>query len=195
MTDLQLAEEIAEIAAELNRIAKTQGLEITDDALPYIVKRFSGYKSYERNRLLSDLKLKGLSLEEFRKKIHTDSTASQIMISDAEYDRIMSEVMAMPPKKRKNYKSTLTDKSGTKTKLIYDGELKNYSTIYNRFLPVIKNSTIEGGGKITSKVGYEVFVNKKNAEEVMDKAIEENSTGNHEGRVNYRVKVQAPCCW
>jgi hypothetical protein len=195
MADLQRYEEIAEIVAELNRIGKKNGIEVTDAELPYIVKILSGYKSYERNKLLEDLKLKGLSLEEFREKIQEETTISQIMISDAEYDEIMSEVMAMPPKKRKNYKSTLTDKNGTKTKLIYDGELKNYSTTYNRFLTVIKNSTIEGGGKITSKVGYEVFVNKKNAEEVMDKVIEENHTGNHEGRVNYRVKVAAPCTW
>jgi nitrogen regulatory protein PII len=191
---VQLAEEISEIVAELNRIGKKNGIEVTDYELPYIVKILSGYKSYERNRLLSDLKLKGLSLEEFREKIQEETTISQIMLSDAEYDRIMSEVMAMPPKKRKNYKSTLTDKNGTKTKLIYDGELKNYSTTYNRFLPVIKNSTIEGG-KVISKVGYEVLVNKKNVEEVMEKVIEENHTGNHEGRVNYRVKVPAPCCW
>jgi nitrogen regulatory protein PII len=191
---VQLAEEISEIVAELNRIGKKNGIEVTDYELPYIVKILSGYKSYERNRLLEDLKLKGLSLEEFREKIQEETTISQIMLSDAEYDRIMSEVMAMPPKKRKNYKSTLTDKNGTKTKLIYDGELKNYSTTYNRFLPVIKNSTIEGG-KVISKVGYEVLVNKKNVEEVMEKVIEENHTGNHEGRVNYRVKVPAPCCW
>lgn len=194
MAELTLAEDITKIVAELNRIGKTKGIEVTDNEIPYIVKMLKGYKCYERNRLLSDLKLKGLSLEEFREKIHTDSTLSQIMISDEEYDRIMSEVMAMPPKKRKNYKSTLTDKSGTKTKLIYDGELKNYSTIYNRFLPVIKNSTIEGG-QVVSKVGYEIFVNKKNAVEVMDKVVEENHTGNHEGRVNYRVKVPAPSCW
>ena len=192
MADLQRYEEIAEIVAELNRIGKKK---VTDAELPYIVKILSGYKSYERNKLLEDLKLKGLSLEEFREKIQEETTISQIMISDAEYDEIMSEVMAMPPKKRKNYKSTLTDKNGTKTKLIYDGELKNYSTTYNRFLTVIKNSTIEGGGKVVSKVGYEILVNKKNVEEVMEKVIEENHTGNHEGRVNYRVKVQAPCCW
>ena len=194
-----MTEQIAEIVAEMNRIGKQRGFSITEDMLPYVIKMYMAYKPYERNRLLSDLKKKGLSLEEFRKITQDTAMKSQIMISDNEYDKFMSEVMALPPRKRKNYKSTLMDKNGVKSKLIYDGQLKNYSMIYHRFVPVVRSSILDGlterDSNPTTKVGYDIYVNKMNPEEVMDKAIEENSTGNHEGRVNYRVKIPAPCCW
>jgi len=199
-TEVQTAvEDITKIVAELNRIGKTKGISITEDMLPYVIKKYVAYKPWERNQLIADLRLKGLTLEEFREKKQEQSANSQIMIPDNLYDKLMSEVMALPPRKRKNYKSTLMDKCGTNTKVIYDGELKNYSTICNKFIPIIKNSTVfdkygVGLREVTTKVGYEI-AKGMDPEKVMDKAIEENSTGNHEGRVNYRVKVLAPCCW
>jgi hypothetical protein len=194
-TEVQTAvEDITKIVAELNRIGKQRGFSITEDMLPYIIKKYVACQPWERNRLIEDLKLKGLSLEEFRKITQEEATKSEVMIPDAIYDKLMSEVMALPPRKRKNYKSTLMDKSGTNSRVIYDGELKNYSMICGRFVPIVKSSTRLKECKSISKVGYEI-TKGMDPDEVVKKAIEENSTGNHEGRVNYRVKVPAPCSW
>jgi hypothetical protein len=197
-TEVQVAvEDINKIVAEINRIGKQRGFSITEDMLPYIIKKYVAYQPYERNKLLENLKLKGLTLEEFRKITQEDAKNSEVMIPDNIYDKLMSEVMALPPRKRKNYKSTLMDKSGTNSRVIYDGELKNYSMIYGRFVRVVKHSTFLKDYKMktaTTKVGYEI-VKGMDPDEVMNKAIEENSTGNHQGRVNYRVKIPAPCDW
>jgi hypothetical protein len=200
MADLQnevqtAVEDIKKIVAEINRIGKQRGFSITEDMLPYIIKKFVAYQPWERNKLIENLKFKGLTLEEFRKITQEDASKCGVVIPDHIYDQFMSEVMALPPRKRKNYKTVLVDKNGTNTKVIYDGELKNYSLIYGKFVPISKNSSFKEGGKATSKVGYDIFIKGMDPEEIIEKAIEENSTGNHEGRVNYRVKIPAPCCW
>jgi len=195
-TEVQTAvEDINKIVAEINRIGKQRGFSITEDMLPYVVKRYMAYQPWERNQLIENLKFKGLTLEEFRKITQEDAAKCGVVIPDHIYDKFMSEVMALPPRKRKNYKTVLTDKHGTNSRVIYDGELKNYSLIYGRFVPINKNSSFKEGGKATTKVGYDIFIKGMDPEEIIEKAIEENSTGNHEGRVNYRVKVPAPCTW
>ena len=46
------------------------------------------------------------------------------------YDELLAEVMKMKPKKRKNYKSWLSDSRGVRSKVKYiDGKLMNYSLI------------------------------------------------------------------
>ena len=50
-----------------------------------------------------------------------------VSIPDALYEKLMSEVMALPEKKRGKWKNTLTDKRGTRTRVRYsDGKLENY---------------------------------------------------------------------
>ena len=54
----------------------------------------------------------------------------QVGIPDALYEKLMSEVMALPEKKRGKWKNTLTDKRGTRTRVRYsDGKLENYNNL------------------------------------------------------------------
>ena len=53
-----------------------------------------------------------------------------IAIPDDLYKKLMSEVMALPEKKRGKWKSFLHDKRGTRTRVRYsDGKLENYSNL------------------------------------------------------------------
>ena len=54
----------------------------------------------------------------------------QVGIPDALYKKLMSEVMALPEKKRGKWKSYLNDKRGTRTRVRYsDGKLENYANL------------------------------------------------------------------
>ena len=54
----------------------------------------------------------------------------QVGIPDDLYKKLMSEVMALPEKKRGKWKSYLNDKRGTRTRVRYsDGKLENYSQL------------------------------------------------------------------
>ena len=56
--------------------------------------------------------------------------ATQVAIPDALYKKLMSEVMALPEKKRGKWKSYLNDKRGTRTRVRYsNGKLENYSQL------------------------------------------------------------------
>lgn len=129
------------------------------------------------------------------------SSKNQIIISDNIYDIFLQEVMKLPEKKRKQYKSTLTDKYGQKTKLIWkDGKLLNYSLIAKEYVEVkpqnvvlqemkdaddVKWNTKEG---ILCGMGFD-------CDQIISKSEKENHTGNHEGRVNHTIKVKPPNHW
>ena len=60
-----------------------------------------------------------------------------VMISDEDYDHHMNLVKKMPPKKRNQYKGSLTDKWGQRSKLIFrDGDLWNYCLFYKKIVRV-----------------------------------------------------------
>ena len=125
----------------------------------------------------------------------------QVIISNNEYDTFLQEVMKLPEKKRKQFKSTLTDKYGQKTKLIWkDGKLLNYSLIAKGYAEVIPQRVILQVIKESNDVKW----NTKEGllcgmgfacDQVITKSIEENHTGNHEGRVNHTIKVPGPNLW
>lgn len=149
------------------------------------VKIYLSLNPYERNKLIDNM----LKDEE--------QLVSTVMIPDELYDKLMSEVMAMPPRKRKNFKSTLTDKNGAKTKLIYDGELKNYSAIRQKFVPVKSKSRVFKENvliRANTKLGYDLLQGR-DMDEIMEEAKAENHTGNHTGRINHHVKIPAPSTW
>ena len=59
-------------------------------------------------------------------------------IPKAQYDGLMKEIDAMKPSKRKNWKSYLTDKWGTKSKCLYrDGKIYNWSLITKKWQEVL----------------------------------------------------------
>ena len=59
-----------------------------------------------------------------------DCVIPQVGIPDALYEKLMSEVMALPEKKRGKWKSFLHDKRGTRTRVRYsDGKLENYASL------------------------------------------------------------------
>jgi hypothetical protein len=162
-----------------------KGFKLNAEEVKRIVKLCLSLKPYERTRAINKL------IDDELEKV------SGVMITDELYDKLMSEVMAMPPKKRKNFKSTLTDKYGAKTKLIYDGELKNYCTIVHKFVPVMSKSKVflkHTKIQPTTKLGYDI-AQGRDMDEVMEEANAENHTGNHAGRINHHVKIPAPSSW
>jgi len=172
----------------LIKVAKRKGFSLTPEEVSACLKHYLPLKPYERNMLIDTML-----------KDEVEELVSYIMIPDKEYDEFMSRVMAMPPRKRKNFKSTLTDKDGTSTKLIYDGELKNYCLQTRKFVPVKSKSMVftdfdSAKFKPTSKVGYEI-AQGKDMNEVMADANAESHTGNHTGRINHHIKIPAPSTW
>ena len=129
------------------------------------------------------------------------TNVDQIVISNNEYDTFLQEVMKLPEKKRKHFKSTLTDKYGQKTKVIWkDGKLLNYSLIAKACVEVIPQRDILKVIKESNDVKW----NTKEGilcgmgfacDQVISKSVEENHTGNHEGRVNHTIKVMPPNYW
>ena len=129
------------------------------------------------------------------------SSENQIIVSDNEYDTFLQHVMKLPEKKRKQFKSSLTDKYGQKTKVIWkDGKLLNYSLLAKAYAEVIPQRVILQVIKESNDVKW----NTKEGilcgmgfacDQVISKSVEENHTGNHEGRVNHTIKVPGPNLW
>ena len=128
--------------------------------------------------------------------LQTMPKTDTIMISDEFFDSLMQEVRRMPLKKRKQFKSLLTDKNGVKTKLKFDGEhLLNYSLVTRRFEAVLprryvdlKDAAAVTAAGLMVLIGFDISA-------VVDNFIEASHTGNHAGRVNHTVKVPAPGTW
>ena len=135
-----------------------------------------------------------------------DKTAStlkeMITISDEAYSILEEELLKLPPKKRKNFKSTLTDKWGVKSKVIYkDGKFYNWSLIWKCWAEIQThretiqdiNTRREGNtiSFISSVTGYTLMkcaeLEKQNIqidtdtimEHSFSKQLEMNHTGNH----------------
>jgi hypothetical protein len=76
-----------------------------------------------------------------------------VNIEDEEYENLMSEVMKMKPRKRKNFKGFLTDKWGVKTRLIYrKNDLWNYCLHTKKFCVVQTFSTTRNDAWKDSKI-------------------------------------------
>eukprot|EP01050_Picozoa_sp_SAG11_P026079 SAG11_NODE_6115_length_1385_cov_2.651633_1_plen_143_part_00 len=60
------------------------------------------------------------------------------MLSDREYDAMMCRVMALPPKKRKDWKESARDKRNVKTRVrYYEGKLKCYDPYTHKFVDIV----------------------------------------------------------
>ena len=164
----------------LKQRCKHDERRLTQDQLKKIIATYIPLKPYERNSMIDRL-------------LDFEKSTTEIMIPDEDYDKFMMQVMAMPPKKRKNFKSFLTDKCGSKSKVIYDGELKNYCSSTRTFVRVIRASEMEGF-KPVSKLGYDI-AQGRDMNEAMAEVVAENHTGNHTGRINHHVKIPAPSTW
>jgi len=77
-----------------------------------------------------------------------------VILSDKDYDEHMNSIMAMKPKKRKNWKGSVTDKHGVKTRLSYSdgkiwdkGHAGGCTKIKSRVYPHRDLQKIADGGK------------------------------------------------
>lgn len=122
-----------------------------------------------------------------------NTTMAEVLITDAHYDEFLAEVMALPPKKRKHYKSRLLDKHGQLTKVIYrDGQLMNYSIPMKQFVPMRAHRHFSPGGLVSdSQIGQLVINRPELQHDVVHACVEFNSTGNHNPNRN-RVKIPPP---
>ena len=60
-----------------------------------------------------------------------------VMVSDTIYKEMQENMMKLPVKKRKNFKYTLTDKWGVKSKVMYkDEKFYNWSLITHKWVPI-----------------------------------------------------------
>ena len=133
-----------------------------------------------------------LSLPDERSSYNENS----IMVPNELYDQLMSEVMSMPIKKRKNYRSFLIDNTGEKTKVIYEDDvLKNWSTLKHHYCKIVPKSVYPEKELIyaTDFAKFNALNDEMNfmapikfQEWWVDNITH---TGNHTGRVNYRQSV------
>ncbi len=64
-----------------------------------------------------------------------------VMITDTEYKEMQEALMKLPIRKRKNYKHSLTDKWGVKTKVVFKDEtFYNWSTIHHQWVRVMSQT-------------------------------------------------------
>jgi hypothetical protein len=126
------------------------------------------------------------------------ATEGIIIIDEEAYTKILSKIQKLHPRKRKNWKSFLTDKFGVRSKLIYqDFQLMNYSLPAGKFLPVMTIQTlaqIDLNLKPLSECGVRVLMGMSCADATAID-IAKNRSGNHAGRVNHHVKIPAPSTW
>ena len=121
-----------------------------------------------------------------------------VAISGDDYDHHMNLIKKMSPKKKNQYKSSLTDKWGQRTKLIFkDGDLLNYSILEKKFvrvepMRVIFQMVRSEDATITdiSNVGLRMLLGEDGST-VIEESIQENHTGNHTGRVNHRTTIHS----
>jgi len=128
-----------------------------------------------------------------------------ITIEEYRYYEMMDEVSKMRPNKRRLYKSTLTDKFGVKTKVIFqDGKLKNYSLITRKFeniVPFTKELLMDNESIPVSNFGAALkdisqalgsVIPLDTLYEALGNAhVDASHTGNHTGRINHKIAV--PC--
>jgi len=111
----------------------------------------------------------------------------RVMISDEEYNYHMKKINSMKASKRKNYKATLRDKWGQKSKLRFiNNELMNYDIHRQKYCAVRSQSQValyptDNHDAINSWVGALVMGGAK-IEDVLNMAMTINHTGNADGK-------------
>ena len=115
---------------------------------------------------------------------------NQIIIDAVSHAMVLAELEALSARKRKQWKSRLTDASGTHTRLIYrDGRLLNYSVIENEFVPVVSSDCCDVSRMIPlTQLGAQLQAGR-NIDEATAEQIAANHTGNHYR--NHTTKVSA----
>ena len=131
-------------------------------------------------------------------RLNTKGLKKGVMISDDDYDTHMNLIKKMSQKKRNQFKSSLTDKWGQRSKLIFkDGDLLIYSILEKKFvrvepIRVIFQMVRSEDATITdiSNVGLRMLLGEDGST-VIEESIQENHTGNHTGRVNHRTTIHS----
>ena len=114
----------------------------------------------------------------------------QVAIDDNVYDQMLAEVEALPERKRKQWKSSLLDEQGARSRLICpDGKLLNYSLIRRAFVEAVPQRSWLLPRKVfvCSRVGQEVPAHGENITTAVEQEILTNCTGEHHR--NHFVKV------
>eukprot|EP01050_Picozoa_sp_SAG11_P029224 SAG11_NODE_8141_length_1055_cov_1.572176_1_plen_145_part_00 len=118
----------------------------------------------------------------------------QVMIPDLDYDDMMCQVMALPPKKRKHWKGYSRDKRNVKTRIrYYEGKLQSYDLWIHKFVDIVCPRQLDMSDFTpTSIVGVAQllaieFDEPRIYEDAYREAQKENTTGNHYR--NHTVKV------
>jgi len=136
------------------------------------------------------------------------NTLCVIMIDNETYTEFMNEISALHPRKRKNWKSNLTDSQGTRSKLIYQGDqMMNYSLKEGKFIRVMAWPKVDidvelpsmGMTECASMMGVSACAARimmgMSCEQSVQIDEAKSHTGNHAGRVNHHIAVPAPSTW
>ena len=125
-----------------------------------------------------------------------DWERATIEVPDFIYEEFMSEVMSLQPKKRKAWKRTLTDKTGTKTRCMYrDGKIYNHSLFTHKWAEVMPLSESRSAGYVPiSSVGIASLVSDEAAHEALLKEAAESKTGNHHRNKSVRIPKSSDGC-
>ena len=120
----------------------------------------------------------------------------EIAVDDLTYERYMSEIMSLQPKKRKAWKQTLTDKHGIKTRCMYrDGKIYNYSLVAHKWAEVKTMSECRSTGFVPlSSLGIATLESDEAAIEAFKKAVDESHTGNHHRNTSVRIPKSSDGC-
>ena len=106
--------------------------------------------------------------------------------------------MSLQPKKRKAWKRTLMDKTGTKTRCTYrDGKIYNHSLKTHKWQEVVPMSESRSAGYMyvpISSVGIASLVSDEAAHEAVLKEAAASNTGNHYRNKSVRIPKSSDGC-
>ena len=109
-----------------------------------------------------------------------DSEKMQVVFDDDAYDSMLSEVLALPFRRRKNWKSVLLDNQGTKSRVIYcEGKLLNYSLIRHSFVEAVPQRSVRTAPLIACSAVGQAVVDGMDLTAAVEQQIQSNATGNH----------------
>jgi hypothetical protein len=133
-------------------------------------------------------------------QLQDTAVVKHVAVSNDEFDQLWSCVMAMPARKRKNFKSTLCNKWGTKTKVKFvDGKLRNYDLVTSNFVDVVcprdilaseSQATLEYSTTFVALAAS--FATKFDDERICKVAFEMYQEAMHTGNHNRNQRVTVP---
>ena len=116
-----------------------------------------------------------------------------VLISDVEFDAFMAEIHKLKPKKRRHFKSFLTDKWGQRTRVVFrNGCLHNYSLHTHTFVPIVRQSDTVDADSLAGTAWGAQILGGAPIKKVVSAAIDRHHTGNHADTIRNQVRVPCP---